>query len=244
MRVHFLGTGGFHPNERRHTAGVMIPEIGVMFDAGTGTFRAAEQLETDELQIFLSHAHLDHVVGLTYLLVPLLQGPLKRARLYGTPGTLETVRNHLFTESLFPIHPPYEYEELTDEVAVAGGGVVRHVALKHPGGSTGYRLDLPDRALAYITDTNADGTYDEFVRGVDLLIHECYFPDEMAQWSERTGHSRTSAVATLAKNAGVGHLVLVHIDPRRPDDDPVGLKTARAIFPNTTLAEDRMAIKF
>ena len=244
MRVYFLGTGGYHPNERRHTAGVMLPEIGVIFDAGTGFFRVAERLETDEVQIFLSHAHIDHVVGLTYFLVPLLNGPVKRARVHGTPNTLKAVREHLFAEFIFPVRAPFEFEELTPEVAVPRHGIVRHVPLKHPGGSTGYRLDFPDRSLAYITDTNADGSYDDFVRGVDVLIHECYFPDDMANWPERTGHSRTSAVATLAKNAGVGRLLLVHIDPRRPDDDPVGIDAARAIFPNTTLAEDRMEIEF
>jgi len=244
MRVHFLGTGGYHPNERRHTAGVMLPEIGVIFDAGTGYFRVVDLLETDQLQIFLSHAHLDHTVGLTYLLPTLLNGPLKRVRLHGTPGTLEAVRNHLFAEPVFPVKPPFEYVDLTPEISVPQGGVVRHVRLKHPGGSTGYRLDFADRSLAYITDTTADGSYDDFVRGVDLLIHECYFPDDMAHWPERTGHSRTSAVATLARNAQVGRLILVHIDPRRPDDDPVGLEAARNIFPNTELAEDQWTVEF
>ena len=35
MRVEFLGTSGFHPTESRHTACVVLPEIGIAFDAGT-----------------------------------------------------------------------------------------------------------------------------------------------------------------------------------------------------------------
>jgi ribonuclease BN (tRNA processing enzyme) len=66
----------------------------------------------------------------------------------------------------------------------------------------------------------------------------------MAQWCEKTGHSHTSQVAQLARDAGVGRLYLTHIDPQRPDDDPVGLATARKIFPATTLAEDLMEIEF
>ena len=77
MRLELLGTGGFFPNDRRHTACVLLPEIGVMFDAGTAAYRVPDALQTPDLQIFLSHAHLDHVFGLTVLLVPLLDGRLK-----------------------------------------------------------------------------------------------------------------------------------------------------------------------
>ncbi|MGE3314538.1 MAG: MBL fold metallo-hydrolase [Planctomycetaceae bacterium] len=222
----------------------MLPEIGVIFDAGTGFFRVAAQLETDAVEIFLSHAHLDHIAGLTYFLVPLMNGSVKRARIHGKPETLEAVRKHLFATEVFPIEPAFDYVALTETVSVPGNGILTHIGLRHPGGSTGYRIDFQDRSMAYITDTTVDGSYDEFIRGVDLLIHECYFPDSRSEWSEKTGHSHTSTVATLAKNAGVGRLLLVHIDPTRPEDDPIGLDAARAIFPGTDLAEDRMTTEF
>ena len=48
MKVALLGTGAYHPNERRHTACVMLPEIGVIFDAGTSFFRVTSRLKTRE----------------------------------------------------------------------------------------------------------------------------------------------------------------------------------------------------
>ena len=98
----------------------------------------------------------------------------------------------------------------------SGKGLLTHIALTHPGGSVGYRIDWPDRSLAFITDTVVDGSYSEFVRGVDLLIHECYFPDDMAEWATKTGHSYTTPVAGLARDAAVGRLMLMHIDPAVP----------------------------
>lgn len=243
MRVEFLGTGGFHPNERRHTACVMLPEIGVAFDAGTSAFRIPGCLQTSELTIVLSHAHLDHVAGLTFLLTPMLMGDLK-VRLIGKAKTLNAVREHILDNAIFPIEPPYEYVELASDMPLPGEGVLSHVPLKHPGGSVGYRIDWPNRSLAYITDTTVDGSYTEFIRGVDVLIHECYFPDSMAEWSKKTGHSNTTPVAELAREAAVGRLMLVHIDPNRPDDDPIGIETARKIFPNVEVAEDGTAIDF
>ncbi len=240
MRVLLLGTGGYHPNERRHTACVMLPEIGVVFDAGTSFFRVAERLQTKQLDVFLSHAHLDHVFGLTTFLAPLMKGDVERFRVHGTPKTLDAVQEHLFSESLFPVRPKYEFVELEPEIAIPKGGVLTHSPLIHPGGSVGFRITWPDRSLAYITDTTVSDSYLDFIRGVDLLIHECYFPDELSEWAAKTGHSHTTPVAELARSAEVGRLLLVHIDPMRPDDDPIGLETAREIFPATELAEDLM----
>ena len=56
MKIILLGTTGYHPNDRRHTPCMLIPEHGVMLDAGTGMYRAERFLQTPELDIFLTHA--------------------------------------------------------------------------------------------------------------------------------------------------------------------------------------------
>lgn len=243
MRLLLLGTGGYHPNERRHTAGLMLPELGIVFDAGSSFFRVQSRLQTRELDVFLTHAHLDHIQGLTYFIVPMLQGTVTKCRVHANQNTIEAIRQHLFSPAVFPVLPAFEFITLHGPVDLPGAKIT-HTPLRHPGGSLGYVLETNGKRVAYITDTTVDGTYTEFIRGVDVLIHECYFPDDMAQWCERTGHSHTSQVANLAKEAGVGRLYLTHIDPQRPDDDPIGLATARSIFPATTLGEDLMEIEF
>ena len=244
MRVVFLGTGGYHPNERRHTASVLLPDIGVALDAGTGFFRVQKALQSSTLDVFLTHAHLDHVCGLTFILVPLLRGDLERVRIFGSKHTLQAVRTHLLANELFPVKPNFEWHVLTGSVPIPDNGTLTWTALDHPGGSVGFRLDWDGKSLAYITDTTAPGSYADFVRGVDVLIHECYFPDDLAEWAEKTGHSSSTNVAKLARAAEVKHLYLVHVDPQRPDDDPVGIDGIRAIFAKTDLAEDLMEIEF
>jgi ribonuclease BN (tRNA processing enzyme) len=246
MRLIFLGTGGYHPNERRHTASLLLPELGIALDAGTGFFRLPAHLKTSTLDVFLTHAHLDHVCGLTFILVPMLQGEISRVRVFGLRTTLEAVKTHLLANEMFPVLPDFEWVELdtVSEIPVPEGGHLLWTPLVHPGGSVGFRIDWHDRSIAYITDTTAPGDYCEFIRGVDLLIHECYFPDELHDWAEKTGHSCATPVALLAKQANVRELFLIHVDPQRPDDDPVGLSAIREIFPNTHLAEDLMEIEF
>ncbi len=246
MKLVMLGTSGYYPNERRHTACFTIPEFGIILDAGTGMFRLTDYLASNELDIFLSHAHLDHIVGLTYLLGLLHGSDVEKVVLHGEPAKLEAVDKHLYAELIFGIKPDMEFRPLADEVAVRGDGRVTHFPLEHPGGSVGYRLDWPDHSLAYVTDTTAAPGVDyiDKIRGVDLLIHECYFPDELADLAKLRFHSSTSAVAQVAKDAEVDRLVLVHMNPADSRADPIDVAKARAIFPETEVGDDRMEVEF
>ncbi len=244
MKLVFLGTGGYHPNNRRHTACLLFPQIGVMLDAGTGFFRAAKYLSGTHLDIFLTHAHLDHVIGLSYLFDLLAVHPLERITVHGAADKLPAIQEHLFSPTLFPQMPPYRFQPVEQFQPLPDGGVLKHFPLEHPGGVLGFRLDWPSGSMAYVTDTTAspDALYSGSIAGVDLLVHECYFPDKYKDWAIKTGHSWTSAVARLAAKADVGRLLLTHINPLCEDDDPVDLSLARSIFPATDVAEDGMEI--
>ena len=246
MKLVLLGTTGYHPNDRRQTACLMIPELGIVLDAGTAMYRVRDRIETPTLDIYLSHAHLDHVIGLTFLFDVLYEKNIQRVVVRGEASKLAEIEAHLFAEALFPVKPPFTYEVLEQDFPLPGGGRMRHFPLDHPGGSIGMRLDWPGHSLAYVTDTTAtaDAPYIDEIRGVDLLVHECYFPDAHAEMAKLTGHSCITPVAQVAKTAGVGRLALVHINPLSTDDDPLGLDTARAIFPNTIQGEDQMVLEF
>ena len=246
MKLHLLGTTGYHPNNQRQTACFMIPELGIVLDAGTAMYRVRDYLRTRELDIFLTHAHLDHVVGITYLIDVVRDKHLERTTVHAQADKLAAISEHLLSEALFPVRPPCEFRVLEREVPLAGGGRLTHFPLAHPGGAVGYRLSWPGHSLAYVTDTtaSADASYLSAIAGVDLLVHECYFPDAMAELAELTGHSTTTAVASLARAAGVGRLVLVHVDPQASGGDPLRLADARAIFPATEVGEDWMEVEF
>lgn len=247
MKIVLLGTTGYHPTDTRHTPCMMLPECGVLLDAGTAMYRVPDYLTTATLDIFLTHTHLDHVVGLTFLFDILYQTPIEHVRVHGEMKKLAALRRHLFSKALFPALPPLEWMPLTaNPLTLANQLVLTHFPLRHPGGSLGYRLDWPDRSLAYITDTTArpDSDYIERIRGVDLLIHECYFPDGWEEKATLTGHSCLSPVAQLARAAEVGRLVLVHINPLAKSDNHIGLETARSIFPRTDIGVDRLELEF
>ena len=161
MKLVLLGTGGYFPTSRRHTACLMLPEIGVVLDAGTGMCRIGNHLQTDRLDIFLTHAHLDHVAGLTYLVNLVPPDVLARTTVHGEAAKLAAVREHLFAEAIFPVAPPFHFAPLTGACPLPAGGKLEHFPLVHPGGSLGFRLDWPGHSMAYVTDTTAalDASY-------------------------------------------------------------------------------------
>jgi ribonuclease Z len=247
MKLLFLGTAGYHPNEQRQTTCLMLPETGIVLDAGTGLFRIRDHLQTRSLDIFLSHAHLDHTFGLTVLLDALYEKNVERVTVHGEASKLAAIERHLFTPDLFPVPPPFVSRPLTQGLRLACGATVTHFQLDHPGGSIGYHFNWPDRSLAFVTDTTSAGErspYLPHVQGVDLLVHECNFRDGQEAWAAKTGHSSTTPVARLAAAAQVKRLVLMHFNPLETGDDPVGLATARAIFPATEIARDGMTVEF
>ncbi|MGI8980842.1 MAG: MBL fold metallo-hydrolase [Pirellulaceae bacterium] len=246
MKLVFLGTAGYHPSESRHTSCLMLPEVGVVLDAGSGMFRVRDRLATSTLDIFLSHAHLDHVWGVSFLFDTCHGKSMERVTLHAEAAKLAAIQTHLLAEELFPAQLPFTACPLAGPVSLSGGGQLMHFPLAHPGGSVGFRLDWPGRSMAYITDTTAaeDAAYIPHIRGVDLLVHECNFPDGSEEWAVKTGHSCLSSVLKLAKAAAVRRLVLTHIDPLAGGDDPLGLKTTRALSSDTVLARDLMEVEF
>jgi len=246
MKLLLFGTSGYHPSERRHTACLMLPEAGIVLDAGTGFFRVRQHVATPTLDILLSHTHLDHVVGLTFMLSTKWQKPIERITVHGEAVKLAAVREHLLNEHMFPAPLNCEWRPLEDGPLTIGGARVTHFPVVHPGGCVGYRLDWADRSMAYVTDTTAakDAKYIDHIRGVDLLVHECNFRDGHEEWAEKTGHSSTTPVAELAAAAGAKRLVLVHLDSLDESDDPVGIAAARKVFPAVEIGYDGMAVEF
>src|SRR5882724_1657758 len=126
MKLLLLGTGGYYGNDQRQTACLMLPEAGILLDAGTALYRIRDHVATDHLSIFLTHAHLDHIIGLTYLLDVLSPELLAKTTVFGEAAKLEAVRVHLFADALFPVMPPFVFQPIPSEVPLAGGGRLTH----------------------------------------------------------------------------------------------------------------------
>ena len=87
----FLGTGGSVPSARRNTASVLVRRGGdrLLFDCGEGTQRQMQR-STGLVQvheIFITHLHADHYLGLPGLLKTWdMQDRETPLVIYGPPG--------------------------------------------------------------------------------------------------------------------------------------------------------------
>lgn len=228
LRLLPLGTNGYIPTAGRQTMSFLVASAqgALLLDAGTGVARLAqpevrEWLEgLERLEILLTHYHLDHVIGLSFLPGLARQLPL-RIHAPAPPITEfgPEALDRLITPPFFPIElarwpMPVELSPYGLEPFRAGPFELRVRAQRHPGGSAGVRIG---DALVYATDTVLDPATADFARGAGLLLHEVWLSDEEAARDDagRTGHSAAGGVAELARQAGVGRLGLVHHHPLR-----------------------------
>lgn len=96
----------------------------------------------------------------------------------------------------------------------------------------------PGRKIVYTGDTRPLERIIEFSRDADVLIHDATFHSEFEEEALSEGHSTAKSAAEIASKAGVKRLYLFHISPRYEGVEEKLLLEARAIFPNTFLAED------
>lgn len=217
MQLHCLGTAGYHPSESRHTSCYLLPQSGIVLDAGTGIFRLPDRIETDSLDILLSHSHLDHIAGLTFLLDILYQRPVENVRVWGQADKLNAVQAHLTSELIFPVKLPVRWCPIDDQPTIE----LPHCSLSwrsqdHPGQSVAYRMDWADgRSLVYATDSNGehDDATLQWMSRADILLHECNFHDHQKQWAIKTGHCYLGKVAEVSRATRPKRLLLTHINP-------------------------------
>ncbi|MFI3257612.1 MAG: ribonuclease Z, partial [Spirochaetales bacterium] len=100
------------------------------------------------------------------------------------------------------------------------------------------------RKFSYVTDTMYLPSIAKEVRGSDLLICESMFSKEFEDQAIEKKHMTATQAATIAKDACVGKLGLIHYSPRYTDYDLKHLlNEAQCVFKNTVLTRDRMTFE-
>jgi ribonuclease Z len=155
----FLGTGGSVPTARRATACILVRRGGerLLFDCGEGAQRQMHRstglVQLDE--IYLTHFHADHYLGIPGLLKTYdLQDRDRPLRIYGPRGLHDLFRviQRIVGRTRYPV----ELIELDDGEAVEHEGyVVRSVPVSHQVRAHGYALVEDDRPGRFDPDAAA-----------------------------------------------------------------------------------------
>ena len=291
----FLGTAASVPLIKRGLSSAVVAhdEYRMMVDCGEGTQRQVlmSGLGFRRLEhIFITHSHLDHILGLGGMLSTLGQWEsVERLTIYAGATACEKIAD-LITKVVFrgarppvaiemkPVQPGvvlkaedfdvvafpvrhrgpdcfgYVFQEhsrrpfLNDkatELGVPLGPERKTLIAGKPITLSDGRIVQPNDVLGELQrgsklvmtgDTGDTESLIKICKDADVLVTEATYLAEDIGLARDYGHSTAAEAATLAKNAGVGQLVLTHISGRYPESAIEA--EASAIFSNATVARD------
>ena len=100
------------------------------------------------------------------------------------------------------------------------------------------------RKFSFVTDTLFKPSIIDEVRGSDLLVCEGMFEEALIDQAKEKKHMTAKQAATIAKEADVRRMTMIHYSPRYTDNElHVLLEEAQSIWQNTELSHDRMHIE-
>lgn len=241
-QVILLGTGtpNILPTRYQSSLAIIVDDVPYLVDCGGGAVQRASKayhvkgikgLALKNLaRIFLTHLHPDHTSGLADLIIaPWVLDREDPLQVWGPAGTGSMV-NHLLKaykagidehrKGLAPINHPLK----VTVTEIASGRIyqdervtVTSFQVKHGGLlAYGYKFVTPDKTIVISGDTAPVETLIESAKGCDILVHEVYSGDKLAdrspEWQayHRAVHTSPEELADIANKTKPGLLVLVH----------------------------------
>jgi ribonuclease Z len=237
----FLGSGDALNPERAQTS-LAVPLSGgetMLFDASSGTVLlgrlAAAGIPLESVRhLFVSHRHFDHVGGLAPLLTALAATPEASLTVHAASETLPALRSFLGLTI-----PGVEgwlgkrlgwHELVLGEPTGVGETEIAPFAINHGLECVGFRLALPGSVAVFAIDTRPSQEIIERAGGADLLVHDAYGPESVAERAHAVGHSTATEAGEAARAAGVRHLILTHLRSSRFVDPEALVAEAEAAF--------------
>ncbi len=248
-----LGTGTPSPNPfRMGPAGaVIVNETPYLIDAGEGVTRSiakaasahnnrfADCFDPQKLtNLFITHLHSDHVVGLPSLILnPWIFGRKSPLNVFGPSGTKNLVNKILDAyqvdikerlNSLDPAPPEgwkVKVHEIKEDTIVMKNSNITVEAFHHKHGdmdNLGYRFTTKDKIIIWAGDGQINNAMLKASKDADILVTELCTEDNIdkSPWGgmsveekNRTiwsYHLKPSILADFAIQANVKTLVLVH----------------------------------
>ena len=204
----------------------------IICDMGSGLRELGQQIMQEHgpgkpqvYNIFMSHPHWDHIMGLPFF--PPAYIPGNKLRIHGGHDTLEKALRKQQEDPCFPVHFDFlgadiELIKLSPGEPFQCGDVTVHTIVQpHHGDSYGYRFEHDNKAVVYSTDAEhklesetETAEFVEFFKAADLVIFDAmYTMADMISVKEDWGHSSNIIGVDLCHRAGVKHYCMFHHEP-------------------------------
>lgn len=199
MKIEILGcSGGMGSGE--FTTSIRIDER-LLIDAGSGLGKLSQDDMLAIKQIFLTHAHLDHICFLPLLLDNLFEQLESPIEVLALPETLDVLRKHIFNWQVWPDfsvlpdkqQPVLCYSSLTMAQSQQTADLTLWpMPATHVVPACGYRVVSPEgKVFCFSGDT----AYDDAVLQaynqagpINMLMLECAFPNRLTTVADQSKH--------------------------------------------------------
>ena len=209
MTLTILGRCGSYPGPGEACSGYLVrtEQTTLMVDAGSGTLANLQRHVTieDVDAIVVTHEHPDHWTDLTGFYVASKYYFALRDVPVFAPAT---VRDHVYYSDA-----PFDWRIVTDGDRVTFRDVeLRFAKTNHPPETLAVRIDSGGRAMAYSADTASGWSFSSLGDGIDLALCEATYLDN-DDHNGKDHHLSAKQAGEMARAAGVGRLVLTHLQP-------------------------------
>lgn len=210
-----------------------------------------------DIDLLFTHTHLDHICGLPFFEPAYDPSFCIRAMAghFNDPFDLRDTICRIMSPPIFPVGAntlsavSFKSFKAGDTLKKDNGLIIKTVALNHPGGACGYRMEYNGKSICIITDHEMgsaphDAAVLEFIRDADVVIQDGMYTTAEYPKYKGWGHSTWEHVVGICQRANVKTPVIFHHDPRRTDDelDEIGL-AAQQIHPRTIVAAEGMVLR-
>ncbi|NHJ20647.1 MAG: ribonuclease Z [Candidatus Lokiarchaeota archaeon] len=244
LLVKFLGTNGWYSTFSNTTCTLIDSDnYYIVFDAGDGIYKLDNYIqEIKPIIIFLSHTHLDHIIGLHILSKFRFKQEVKIYGYKGTRNALNTLLNHPFTTALSDLPSKIEICDFKEGIH---NNPLNFTSKKliHSDVCVGFKINIENRIISYCTDTGVCDNLYSLSENADLLISECSYKPGQEKWG--WPHLKPEEIALVAKNSNVQQLILTHFDASiflSMEERKRTVKKAKKIFPQTIAAYDGLEL--
>lgn len=245
MKITFLGTNGWYDTPTGNTICILVEteRYDIILDAGNGLYKIDRYISNKKPgYLFLSHFHLDHIIGLHILGKFNFNQGLYICGQAGTKEILNKIINLPFSMPLDRLGYKIEIYDLPEKKQKIPFKL-EFLPLLHSSYTLGYRIELENRVIAYCPDTGYCENAVKLAKNADLLIAECAF--KPGQASDDWPHLNPETAARIAKEAAAKKLALVHFDAsiyQSLEERKQAEEVAKKIFGNTVAAMDEMQV--
>jgi ribonuclease BN (tRNA processing enzyme) len=224
MQIKVLGCSGGIGGDLRTTS--LLLDDDILIDAGTGVgdLSIAELERIDH--IFITHAHLDHITSIPFLVDTVMGMRSTPLVLHSTPEILQVIKDHIFNWKIWPDfakiptseNPSMQYRELqVGQPVVLNGRQFTAIPANHTVPAVGYLVDSGEARLIFSGDTTVNDALWQIAnvtKNLKYLIIETAFPNKERDIAVASKHLCPSMLAEeLSKLSRPVEILVTHLKP-------------------------------